>query len=50
MLITKVNRKAVKNTEAARQAIDAGSLTEGVLLQVQSPSGGTNYVMLRKES
>jgi serine protease Do len=50
MLITKVNRKTVKNTEAARQAIEAGSLTEGVLLQVQSPSGGTNYVMLRKES
>jgi serine protease Do len=50
MLITKVDRQVVKNAAAARKALEAGSLTEGVLLQVQSPSGGTNYVMIRKES
>jgi serine protease Do len=50
MLITKVDRKAVNDTDAARRALEAGSLTEGLLLQVQTPSGGTNYVLLRKES
>jgi serine protease Do len=50
MLITKVDRKAVNDTTAARRALESGSLTDGVLLQVQTPSGGTNYVLLRKES
>jgi serine protease Do len=49
MLITQVDRKAVKNADNARQAMEAGSLSQGVLLRVQSPSGGTNYVLLRKE-
>jgi serine protease Do len=50
MLITKVDRKAVTDTAAARKALEGGSLSRGMLLQVQSPTGGTNYVMLRKES
>jgi serine protease Do len=48
MLIAKVNNRRVESAEAARQALQRGSLDRGILLQVQSPEGGTNYVLLQQ--
>jgi len=50
MLIVKVDNKTVTSASAARDAFNKGSLESGVLLQVQSPQGGTNFVMLRAEA
>jgi serine protease Do len=47
ILITKVDNRRVQTAEEARQALDRASLSDGVLLQVQSPQGGTNFVLLR---
>ncbi len=49
MLITRVDKQAMATADAARTALEAASLTRGVLLQVQSPQGGTNFVLLRSE-
>jgi serine protease Do len=50
MLITKVDNRRVQTPEEARQAFERASLTDGVLLQVQSPQGGTNFVLLRSSA
>ncbi|HEY7309730.1 MAG TPA: trypsin-like peptidase domain-containing protein [Gemmataceae bacterium] len=47
MLITKVDKKPVQSAKELREAIEAGSLEKGVLLQVETPQGGTNYVVLK---
>jgi serine protease Do len=47
MVITKVDRKAVTSASALKESLAAASLDRGVLLQVQSPQGGTNYVLLK---
>jgi serine protease Do len=47
MVISKVDRKPVHSTKALKEAVSAGSTDRGVLLQVQTPQGGTNYVLLR---
>lgn len=46
-LITKVNNKPVKSAKELREAVEAASLEQGVLLQVQTPQGGANYVLLK---
>jgi serine protease Do len=48
MLITKINNHAVESAVAARDALQHASLHKGILLQVQSPQGGTNYVLLQQ--
>jgi serine protease Do len=48
MLITKVGRQHVTTAADARQALEHSSLEKGILLQVQSPRGGTNYVLLQQ--
>lgn len=50
MLITKVDNQRVTTAAATRQALEAASLARGTLLQVQTPQGGTNYVLLKSES
>jgi serine protease Do len=50
MLIAKVNNQAVSTAQEARQALESASLENGVLLQVRSPQGGVNYVLLRSNS
>jgi len=50
MLITKVDRHKIADAQSARQALEKASLAQGVLLQVQSPQGGTNIVLLRKNA
>jgi serine protease Do len=48
MLIKKVDTHKVADARAAHEALEKASLSQGVLLQVQSPQGGTNIVLLRK--
>jgi serine protease Do len=50
MLITKIDNQKVNNAQAARQALQTASLQRGILLQVQSPQGGTNFVLLRSDA
>jgi serine protease Do len=47
MLITKVDKNPVKSAEEFRKEVDKGSLAKGMLLQVQLPNGGTNFLMLK---
>jgi serine protease Do len=47
MLITKIDNGRVRTAEQARQALERASVANGVLLQVQSPQGGTNFILLR---
>ncbi len=47
MVVTKVDRKSVTSANALKEALENASLDKGVLLQVQSPQGGTNYVLLK---
>jgi serine protease Do len=47
MIITKVDGRRVTNAAEARQMMETASHERGVLLQVQSANGGTNFVLLR---
>jgi serine protease Do len=47
MLVTRVDQSAVKSAADARDAMQKASAEKGVLLQVRSPRGGTDYVLLR---
>lgn len=47
MVVIKVDKTAVKSAAAFREAMEKVALDKGVLLQVQSPRGGTDYVMLK---
>jgi serine protease Do len=50
MVISKVDKHAVTTAAAARQALEKANLEQGALLQVQSPRGGTNFVLLKAEA
>ncbi len=47
MLLMRVNQTAVASAAAAREALNQGTLAKGILLQVRSPQGGTNFVLLQ---
>jgi serine protease Do len=47
MLVTKVDKKSVSSAKELREAVAAGSLDKGVLLQVETPQGGTSFVLLK---
>jgi len=47
MLVTRVEKEAVSTPAAARDALSKGSLPRGVLVQVQTARGGTNFILLR---
>jgi serine protease Do len=47
MVITKVDQHPVTTAAAARRALDTADMQKGALLQVQSPRGGTNFVLLK---
>jgi len=47
MLITKVDRKPASSAAKLKEMVEAGSLQQGVLLQVQSPQGGTSFLILK---
>lgn len=48
MLISKVDGSPVTSAAELRGVLEKKSLADGVLLQVSSPQGGTNYVLLKK--
>jgi serine protease Do len=47
MLISKVDKKAIRSAKELRDTLDAATLEQGVLLQVQTPQGGTSFVLLK---
>jgi serine protease Do len=47
MVVKKVDKKSVSSAAAFKSAVAAGSLDSGLLLQVQTPEGGTNYIVLK---
>jgi serine protease Do len=47
MLITRVDKKSVTSAAAAREALEKGALDKGVLVQVQSPQGATDFLVLK---
>jgi serine protease Do len=49
-LITKVDKKSIQSATELRAAVEAASLEKGMLLQVETPQGGTNYVLLKATS
>jgi len=49
VIIVKIDNQRVTNAQAARQLLETGSLARGVLLQVLSPQGGLNFVLLKSE-
>ncbi|MCI0641192.1 MAG: trypsin-like peptidase domain-containing protein [Gemmataceae bacterium] len=50
MVITRVENQRVASATAALQAVEAASLAKGVLLQVQTPTGGVNFVIVRADA
>ncbi len=48
MLIIRVDRQPVTSTSKLKELIEGGSLQQGLLLQVQSPTGGTGYAVLKQ--
>jgi serine protease Do len=50
MVIVKVDKAPVANAAEAKAALDKASLDNGVLLQVQSPQGGTNYIVVQAKT
>jgi len=49
-LIVKVDKNPVASASAARDAVEKAALDKGVLFQVQTPQGGTNYLVLKAET
>jgi serine protease Do len=47
MLITRVDRTSVASAADLKKAVDNASLSKGMLLQVQTPRGGTSFVLLK---
>jgi serine protease Do len=48
MVVTRVDKQAVKSASAFKSAMEkASSQKGGVLLQVQSPRGGTDYIVVK---
>jgi serine protease Do len=47
VLVTKVDRQPVKSAAAFQEAVEKAPLEKGVLLQVESPQGGTSFVLLK---
>jgi serine protease Do len=50
MLIVKVDNKAVTSAADVKAAVDKADLAKGVLFQVRTPQGGTNYVVVKVEA
>jgi serine protease Do len=47
MLLVKVDKKRVKDAAAVREAVAKAALDKGVLLQVRSPEGATDFVLVK---
>lgn len=47
MVITRVDKQTVKSADSFKDAMTKADQSKGVLLQVQSPRGGTDYVVVK---
>jgi len=47
MVIAKVDRQPVTSAAKLKEMVEAASLKDGLLMQVQSPQGGTSYLVLK---
>jgi serine protease Do len=47
MVITRVDKQTVKSADTFKEAMTKADREKGVLLQVQSPRGGTDYVVVK---
>jgi serine protease DegQ len=47
MVVTRLERQAITTAAGLRDALDGAALQRGVLVQVVSPQGGTNFVVLK---
>jgi serine protease Do len=50
MLITRVDRTPVASAADLKKAVENASLSKGMLLQVQTPKGGTTFVLLKSSA
>jgi serine protease Do len=50
MLVTRVDREAVKSAADFQEKINKASLDKGILIQVQTQGGGSAYVVLKADS
>jgi serine protease Do len=50
MLITRIDKQPVQSAQDARQLVEKGSLEKGLLLQVQTPQGGTTFVVVKSST
>jgi serine protease Do len=50
MLITKLERQPATSAAALAQSLDRLSLQNGILFQVESPQGGTAFVLLKENT
>jgi serine protease Do len=50
MLITAVAKEKVTSAAEAKAALEKARLEDGVILRVQSPQGGTTFMLLQKKS
>ena len=46
-MITRVDKQPVESVQALRDKLTTSALNKGVLLQVQSPQGGTDFLVLK---
>jgi serine protease Do len=47
VVITKVDKKAVRSAKELSERLTADAVQKGVLLQLETPEGGTSYVLLK---
>ena len=47
MVITKIDDQTITSPNAALQALQKADLTKGTLLQIATPQGGVNYVLVK---
>jgi S1-C subfamily serine protease len=47
LLIMKAEKKPVETPTALKEIVDKASLSDGLLLMIRTPTGGTRYVVLK---
>jgi serine protease Do len=49
ILITKVEKEPIKSAAGLKEALDKAPMEKGILVQIESPQGGTGYVLLKDD-
>lgn len=49
MVISHISKAPVEDAATARKALEGGDMARGILLQVQSATGGTSYIVIHSE-